>query len=287
VTTDRDDLLFLYLAGAVDPSEREEVEEWIAGGSPEAFEHLARAASDLAALAAAQPRHEAPAPVRQRLLARIAAERGAQVHAAPARRWLPLALAAGLAGLLAVGVGFGASRMATRKAEAREAALRTELDAARADVAKVAGERDELDGDLADTEARLRSLESDLVLSQKTIGVLRAEHAEAVALSGTALAQAAHGRVFWDWDAWYCYLHVTGLQQDPSKTYAIWLYTEDDVVGVGTFHSNADGVATFLGPVPHVGHVLRAAVSVEPDEDLGSKPRGDVVMLGEAKPAKS
>jgi hypothetical protein len=62
----------------------------------------------------------------------------------------------------------------------------------------------------------------------------------------------------------------------------MWLFTDDgDVVPVGTFHTDAHGEATFLAPVPHdVGHVIRAGVSVEPDEDLGSKPRGEVVMVG-------
>ena len=55
------------------------------------------------------------------------------------------------------------------------------------------------------------------------------------------------------------------------------------VIGVGTFHPDAHGEATFLAPVPHdVGHVRRAGISREPDEDIGMKPRGEVVMLGEA-----
>jgi hypothetical protein len=28
--------------------------------------------------------------------------------------------------------------------------------------------------------------------------------------------------------------------------------------------------------------VIRAGISLEPDEDLGTKPRGEVVMLGQA-----
>ena len=69
-----------------------------------------------------------------------------------------------------------------------------------------------------------------------------------------------------------------------DRIYAMWLFTEDgDVISVGTFHSDTHGEATFLAPVPHdVGHVVRAGVSLEPDEDLGPKPRGEVVMLGSA-----
>jgi hypothetical protein len=64
----------------------------------------------------------------------------------------------------------------------------------------------------------------------------------------------------------------------------MWLFTEDgNVIGVGTFHPDADGHAIFLAPVPHdLGHIVRAGVSLEPDEDLGTKPRGEVVMSGRA-----
>jgi anti-sigma-K factor RskA len=290
---DRDDLLFLYVAGALEAPEREEVEEWIASGAPEAFEHLARAAHELALLAAAQPRVAPSAGLRDRLGERIAASRGVRTASpAPARpsalRRLHPALAAGLGAVLAAGVaGLVVHRAVSRDAAANETSLRAELDAAHQELANVEEERNQLDDELAGVEARLRSLESDLVLAQKAIGVLQAEHAESVALAGTPAAPDAHGRVFWDWDEWYCYMRATGLAHDPTKIYAIWLFTEDDVVGVGTFRADDKGVATFLGPVPHdVGVVLRAGVSIEPDEDLGSKPRGNVVMLGAAAPAK-
>ena len=74
---------------------------------------------------------------------------------------------------------------------------------------------------------------------------------------------------------------MEGLPPDPAAIYAIWLFTEDGTVGVGTFRADGEGRAEFLGPVPHdVGHVLRAGVSIEPDEDLGSKPRGEIVLVG-------
>jgi hypothetical protein len=231
--------------------------------------------------------------VRERLVARARGARDERaVPAAPrasARRRLHPALAAGLGGLLAASVAGVLVYDAARRAAAEEQSIvAKEIDAVRAQVAELEQERDQLDSDLADTEARMRVLESDLVLAKKTIGVLHAEHAESLALAGTAHAEGASGRVFWDWDEWYCYMRLAGLAKDPAKTYAIWLFTEDDVIGVGTFHANADGTATFLGPVPHdVGHVLRAGVSIEPDEDLGTKPRGEVVLVGAATARKS
>ena len=290
---DRDDLLFLYVAGALDEAERTEVEDWLASGAPQAAEQLARAEEEVALLAAAQPRADLPRTVRERLLARTAgaADRPpAEPAAAPRRprRLAHPAFAALASGLLAASVtGVVVQRIAVRADAERDAALLREIEATRDELHGVREERASLDDDLADTESRLRALETDLVLARKTIGVLQAEHAEAVALTGTASAPTARGRVYWDWDAWYCYARVTGLPKDPGRTYAMWLFTEDDVVGVGTFHADAQGDATFLSPVPHLGKVVRAGISVEPDEDLGSKPRGDLVMVGEATPPRS
>lgn len=281
--SNRDDLLFLLAAGHLDEAERDEVETWLVA-QPDATALLARAEHEVASLAATTP-PVAPSPaVRERLLARAGAA-AAPVASATGRSWIPAALAAGLAGL-ALGGGIAwAGHRASQQATAR---MHAELDATRAELSETTLAHDALDAEIADLEARTRALESDLVLADKTILVLRAEDAESLPLTGTPLAADARGRVFWDWGTWYCYLHAVGLAHDPQKTYAIWLFTEDGVVGVGTFHADATGEATFLGPVPHdVGHVLRAGVSVEPDEDLGSQPRGEIVMLGEANPERS
>lgn len=286
---DRTDLLFLYVAGALEDAEREEVEAWIAAAVPDGAQQLATAEQEVARLLAAQ-RPVAPSrETWERLAERIGAsgrERAVRVATAPApRRRMHPALAAGLGALAAAGfAGLLFQRAATHEL-ARDTVLHKEIAEVRALTDELRTERDELDSDLADTEARLRSLESDMVLAGKTIGVLHAEHAESVALTGAGSFANARGRVYWDWDTWYCYLRASGLAKDPDKIYAIWLFTEDDVIGVGTFRGQGDGTATFLGPVPQdVGHVLRAAVSIEPDEDLGMKPRGEIVLTGEAKP---
>jgi len=291
---DRDDALFLYAAGALEGPEREEVEEWIVPAVPGVKERVARAELEVARLAASQP-PVAPSPaVRERLLARIARREAQQPRISTPRRrgsrntLTRLAIAAGLAGVLAAGVA-GALTLRTRaerETTLREqlAAAQREVEQANADLEALRAAEAEAQEEIADLEARHRSLESDLVLAGKAITVLRSEQMQSLALDGTRALPSAHGRVFWDWANWYCYLHAKGFAADPKHTYAVWLFTDDgSVIGVGTFHPDTQGEATFLAPVPHdVGHVVRAGISLEPDEDLGTKPRGEVVMLGQA-----
>ena len=290
--SDRDDALFLYVAGALEAPESDEVEEWIAPPVPGVKERLARAELEVARLAACQP-PVAPSPaVRERLVARVARRAAPPTRISmPTRRGFRNALArsaiaAGLAGILAAGA---AAALTFRAHVEREAALREQVASVRGELsqanAELAALRDleaEAQTEIADLEARHRSLESDLVLAGKAIMVLRSEQMQSLALAGTKALRGAHGRVFWDWKHWYCYLHAQGFASDPRSTYAVWLFTEDGgVIGVGTFHPDTHGEATFLAPVPHdVGHVIRAGISLEPDEDLGTRPRGEVVLLG-------
>ena len=270
---DREDLLFLSAADALDEEERGDVERWLAQQGPEAKQALARAEEEVAVLARALA-PVAPSPaVRARLRSRIAAARGGRAGVARLGR---LALAAGLAGLLAGGAGFFAgTRLAEREAQGQLAALEERL-------AEVEAERDALDEELAELEADYRALQSEQVLAHKAIETLSAEHTEALALVGTPARPHARARVYWDWDSWYCYLRAEGLEPDPGGVYALWLFTADgDVIPVGAFDVDPKGHATLLAPVPHdVGEVVRAGVSVEPDDRLGPGPRGKVVLVG-------
>jgi len=271
---DREDLLFLYAADALEGEEREEVEAWLAGGGAAGRAALAQAEQEVAGLARALAPVAPDPAVGERLRRRIGSARSAP--ASGATRWGRAALAAGLAALVAGGVGYGAGRrLAERSAGARVAALEAELAEAREEL-------DQLDDELAEQEAAYRQLESEQVLARKTIETLSADHTEALALAGTAARPDARARVYWDWDSWYCYLRADGLSPGPDGIYALWLFTDEgEVIGVGTFGTDAKGHATLVAPVPHdLGHVVRAGVSIEPDDRLGPGPRGEVVLLG-------
>jgi len=272
---DREDLLFLYAADALEGDERAEVEAWLAQGGAAERAALAQAEQEVAGLARALAPVAPDSAVGERLRRRIEAPRAAR---GAARGWGRAALAAGLAALVAGGVGYGAGRrLAERSAGARVAALEAEL-------AEALAERDQLDEELAEQEAAHRQLETEQVLARKTIETLSADHTEALALAGTAARPDARARVYWDWDSWYCYLRADGLSPGPNGVYALWLFTDEgDVIGVGTFGTDARGHATLVAPVPHdVGRVVRAGVSIEPDDRLGPGPRGEVVLLGSA-----
>lgn len=269
---DREDLLFLYAAEALEGEERGEVEAWLAQGGAAARAALAQAEQEVARLGRMLAPVAPDPAVRERLRQRIEAS----TARAGARSWARAALAAGLAALVAGGLGYGAGRrVAERSAGARIAALEAELEAALA-------EGEALDEELAELEAAHRQLESEQVLARKTIETLSADHTEALALSGTPARPDARARVYWDWDTWYCYLRADGLSPGPNGVYALWLFTDDgEVIGVGTFGTDAKGQATLIAPVPHdVGHVVRAGVSIEPDDRLGPRPRGEVVLVG-------
>jgi anti-sigma-K factor RskA len=268
----REDRLFLYVAGALDEAERDEVEAWLAHDDPQARSALARAEQEVAELARALAPVVPDPAVRERLRRRIRPPQPAHGRGRRGRA----ALAAGLAALVAGGIGYGVGHeRAQRTAHARVAVLEAEL-------AEALAERDQLDQELGEEEVATRELESQLVLQRKVVETLSADHTEMLSLVGTSARPGARARVYWDWDSWYCYLRAEGLSQDPDGVYGLWLFTDDgEVVGVGAFGADAEGRATLIAPVPHdLGHVVRAGISIEPDDRLGPGPRGEVVLLG-------
>lgn len=275
---ERDELLFLYAAGALEGEERDEVEAWLGARDPDVVVRLACAEAEVAVLARAlAPAAPAPA-VAERLRGRIEAA-GAARAAPVARRShrsgpVLAALAASIVAALLAGLAANNAVRVTR--------LERDLAAVRAELAAAVDERSALDEELAEQEAAARALETDLVLARKAIGVMQAQGSEALELTGTAALPGARGRVFWDWKEWYCYLHVEGLDADASQVYALWLFTDrGEVIGVGSFEAGAKGEATLLAPVSHdIGHVVRAGVSIEPDHQLAAGPRGEIILTG-------
>lgn len=114
---ERRDALFLLAAEELDAPERDELRAHLADGCPRCLGALAESQAAVARLALEIPPVEPPETVRRALAARISLEtrlpelRPLEAPAAAARRdWRPIALAAGLAALIAA----GATALATR-----------------------------------------------------------------------------------------------------------------------------------------------------------------------------
>lgn len=114
---ERRDALFLFAAEELDAPERDEQRAHLASGCPRCLGALAEAQAALARFAAELPPIEPPERVRRALAARIALEarlpeqlQSLEAPSVPRTDWRSLALAAGLAALLAG----GATALATR-----------------------------------------------------------------------------------------------------------------------------------------------------------------------------
>jgi len=119
---ERRDALFLFAAEELDAPERDELRAHLAEGCPRCLGALAESQAALARLALEVQPVEPPARVRKALAGRIALEtRLAEVRAAPAgearRDWRTLALAAGLAAIVAAGASALATRARVRAVE--------------------------------------------------------------------------------------------------------------------------------------------------------------------------
>lgn len=234
-----------------------------------------------------------PSPaVRERLLARALSPRsgpGAPETAGRpptggggGRRWVVLAAAAGVAALCAW-LAFAAGRAPLR---AERDALRTQLATAHDQQGRLQEQLDELrseqedsDDELAELEDKVRTLEADAVEREKIVAMLRSPQVEVLAFRGTAQPDAS-GRVFWEWDDYYCYLHTHKLRPAAAgHVYALWLVGENGAtVLAGTFEVGASADAGLWTQLPQdTPRVVRAFVTEEPAQ-VGAAPQGPVQL---------
>jgi hypothetical protein len=284
---DRRDPVLLFAFGLLEEPEAAELRAHLAGGCAACTAHLAEARGLRAAIDLASGEEEPPAALRAALLRRI--DRVPRLAAGPAarsgalQRLAPLALAAGVATLVAAPIGWLLSQSRARGELAAGAAELVALRETSSDLERrleeVGEEQEELDEELAEIEARSRTLESDLERARRQVAMLVDPGLVTLDLGPTGAQSGARARVFWEWHDYYCYLDANGLPDVKAPAvYALWLDTEGgNRILAGTF-APAEGHATLWVQLPRdMGRAVAAEVTLEP-EAPGPSPAGPVQL---------
>jgi anti-sigma-K factor RskA len=242
---ERRDAIFLHAAGELDPAESAELRAHLDSGCPRCLGALAEAQALLASLALALDPLEPPPGLRERVRARVAAE---AVNARPRSTGLArLALAAGIAALVAFGVGVAVTRVRVAELERTLAELRLETERTRA-----------------------------------VLGVVSAPDVRLLDLSGPALDFRGTARLYWDYDTGGCYLRGTKVRPPAAgKTYVLWFTDGDgEPLRGGAIEVSQGGEATLLTEMPREIDVSADVyVTAEPDPSV-ARPSAEPVLSG-------
>jgi hypothetical protein len=263
----RRDALLLRAGDALEPGERAELDAHLATGCPRCAGALAEAEAVLAHLGLALTPVAPPAPVRERLLARVANYRDRRTRAelrvprseAPprasrVRSWL---VAAGSAAAGAL-VAFGATQLA---GEDPSQVLERQLSARAAEIA---------------------ALERAVVDVSSALDVLRASKLRVISLAGPKQSGRGNARIYWDWRTGGCYLYATNVRPPPpGHVYRLWFTSVDEKpLPGGSIEVKPSGEATLLTKMPMdidlFGEVFITLESTEPKE----LPTGALVLSG-------
>ena len=202
--------------------------------------------------------------VRARLMRRVRDGQHTPAVASPLprARWLPSALAAGISATLVGGGAWIAHQDAAAPLLASNQALEEQLAVLHEERARLAAERDELQG-LFDGATR-------------QVNMLRAEDLVVVSLSATEPSSAAAARIFWHAKTFRCYISARGLPPlDAGRRYALWVFTRSgETILVGSFDSDAAGDASMYAELPDgTTGIVRVIVTDEP-EGIADSPTG-------------
>lgn len=241
------DLAAAYALGALAPEEARRFEAFLAG-SPEAQREVAEY-RDVAALLALGSDEAAPgADLRDRVLARVAADKRRSLPRVRSRVPLWLALAASLIAVAGLALNLRAAR----------------------------GELRDLRELLSDTRGRLAAREA-------TLNAIFEPGVQMYQL--TASGDPEPGiQLFYDRQRQRAIIHGFRLRQVPEdRAYQLWFIQDGKPVPSVTFKPEADGHARVEQiPVPTGGDVSAAAVTVEP-ESGSTQPTMPIVLVGPLK----
>ena len=238
---ERREAIFLHAAGELESAESAELRAHLDSGCPRCLGALAEANALLAQLALSLEPIDPPAVLRAKLAASIAAE-------PPARSGIArLALAAGIAALLAFGAGMAVTQLRVNALETQLAQLRQENERTRA-----------------------------------VLGVVSAPDVRLLDLSGEALEFRGTARLYWDYDTGSCYMRGTKVKAPAQgHTYVLWFTDgEGEPLRGGAIEVTEAGDATLLTEMPREIDVSADVyVTAEPDPSV-AKPTAKPILRG-------
>lgn len=276
---ERAPLIFLHAAGVLDGEERDALEAHLRDGCERCESERAAAESTLASLSLGLEPVQPSPELREHLLARVA---GAAAPAARVAGGWGLALAAGIAAVIAAGVTLAAfERLTANPLREKVAQLEAENRALAERHAELGAQLAEQGTLLEEQDDELAALERAAGDADEVLAFLRSPGVEVMTLAGSRQPEAT-ARVFWEWEDYGCYLHASGLAPPAAGgVYVLWLFTEHGAwVRAGEFQPDAGGEAAFFTRLPSdTGRVQRALVSEEPDA-AAEEPAGEVQLSG-------
>lgn len=279
---ERDEIIWLYAAGALSDAEMQTVRALLEEGDAEDLASLSAARETLARLPEALDGVEPSEEVLTRLMNRVGPDQNSAVAVAPrasSRRWILPALLTAAAACVAI-----ISVMAARNAATENERMRKQLDESLAaleqmrrqsatEMAELRQQADDarkqseatrvaLSKQLEDLKATSAKQIDDLVAQNK---LLYAANVQFTSLQGQNLPKGG-GRVIWDMENRKSHLFVFDLAPLPqNKVYELWLIEPNKpAVPAGTFNVDAQGKAQIVSDIPaNLQNVQIAAITIE------------------------
>lgn len=250
---ERKDLLLLYVAGALDAAEQEEMRAHLASGCTICAMNLAEAKATWTAIPAALDPIAPPPSLKRQLMARIGGNTDHLTDNLALRIFrvlVPAAVAAGIA----IIVTHAVLSQKIRELQRESLAARMLLD-----------------------------FQNQHIQFQHHIAeMLRSPAAKLIKLDPTNLQPAASANIVWDQKADQWQFLAAGMVSPPAgKTYELWFVTKaGQKVPAGIFSVDTKGEASLLVNVPHdIGQLALAAVTDEPTGGV-PQPTGNFQLTG-------
>jgi hypothetical protein len=260
---ERQDLLLLYVADALDATEREEIRAHLSEGCPICTANLLEAQATWTAMPVALEPRQPGAALKQRLMNRIA-EKSDRLPDSFALRifriFVPAAVAAGIAIIVTHAVLSRRIDELQRETTAEKMLL---------------GFQDQ----------QMNTLKAGLSGQRQITDMLRSPNVRLIEMGGTNLQPGANACIIWNQKNSRWELLTCGMTSPPTgKIYELWFVTQSgEKIPAATFDVDASGEATkMVAAPPGIGPMAMAAVT---DEPMGGMPQptGNFQLTGKVQ----